>query len=328
MSYQENRIFTLNEPNAPRLNPALAVEIGLNESLLLLQIEFFIAVSGIERDGQKWIYNSTRDIQTKWFPFWSPNTINRGIKSLESSGYIISTTQYNKVKYDKTRWFALNFNGLSNLKSIVVKASNNGHGTGSSQFDTGSSQNGTTIQETKKEIQKETMTTGPATPQKERVFVVVAPSASVFKNLPDAYQKPSVAAVIDRHLKNYSQEEIDGAVRHTLKKITKKTLVSFRSYLDKLLTAGYDYEAPIPDNAEAARAEQSRVKQARAEHEAKKQGKHAEIDKALSNVSLTGLDVYIMSQELNSFEMKRFKQGKTSALRRRFVVEFTGENAL
>ncbi len=174
MKYQENRIFTLNEPHAPRLNPALACEIGLNESLLLLQIEFFISVCGIEKDGQKWIFNSTRDMQSKWFPFWSHHTINRALKSLESSGYIETTTHYNKVKYDKTRWFALNFDGLSNLNSIAIKVSNDGGETRSTQNETGSEQNETTIQETLKRDSKtnvlnhETTPAAPLDPKQEQ----------------------------------------------------------------------------------------------------------------------------------------------------------------
>ena len=66
----KKRIFTLNEPNAPRINPALAKEIGLNESLILLQIEFWISISNNEREGKRWTYQSVRDMQEKSFSFW------------------------------------------------------------------------------------------------------------------------------------------------------------------------------------------------------------------------------------------------------------------
>jgi hypothetical protein len=42
---RQERVFVLNDPNAPRLSPALAIEIGLNESILFLQLEFWIAIS-------------------------------------------------------------------------------------------------------------------------------------------------------------------------------------------------------------------------------------------------------------------------------------------
>lgn len=135
------RIFTLNEPNAPRLNPALACEIGLNESLLLLQLEFWISISNNERDGKQWTYQSTRDIKNKAFPFWSVMTINRGIKSLIKQGLIISTTEYNQVRYDKTRWFSLVPENINKLSSIRI----DGYVTRSSQFDTRSGQNDTAL---------------------------------------------------------------------------------------------------------------------------------------------------------------------------------------
>jgi len=135
LPYQQNRIFTLNEPNAPRLNPALACEIGLNESVILLQLEFWIAISNNEKDGMLWTYQSTRDMKIT-FPFWSHHTINRAIASLEAKKLIISTTKYNNFKYDKTRWFTLNFLALKKLESISIK----GYATRSTQNETGSNQ--------------------------------------------------------------------------------------------------------------------------------------------------------------------------------------------
>ena len=157
MPKKHERIFTLNEPNAPRINPALACEIGLNESIVLLQIEFWISISDNWHDGQKWTYQSVRDMRKKSFPFWSISTINRAVTSLIKSGYLIEGN-YNKYKYDKTRWFALNFKKLSELKSISIKGygtGSNQNDTGSNQNDTGSNQNDTPIPETTAEITKQ-----------------------------------------------------------------------------------------------------------------------------------------------------------------------------
>ncbi|HEX8550864.1 MAG TPA: hypothetical protein VF681_04850 [Abditibacteriaceae bacterium] len=168
--YEANRIFTLNEPNAPRLNPALAVEIGLNESIVFLQIEFYISINGKEHDGDLWVYDSIYDWQTE-FPFWSPSTINRAIKSLEEKS-LIKLGNYNQKKYDKTRWFAINFEKAAELKSIKVNGYKKpeapkeveGHGTGSKQNgtglkqnNTGSNQDGTTIPETSTETSTESL---------------------------------------------------------------------------------------------------------------------------------------------------------------------------
>lgn len=113
------RILIPNQPTGTRIFPDLAVEIGLNESMLLLQLEFWISISGHEYDGQQWTYQSTRGMQ-KTFPYWSHTTINRTIKSLLDKDLIIDTREFNEKSYDKTRWFALNHTGLSKLKSIRI----------------------------------------------------------------------------------------------------------------------------------------------------------------------------------------------------------------
>lgn len=150
----KKRIFTLNEPNAPRINPALAKEIGLNESLILLQIEFWISISNNEREGKRWTYQSVRDMQEKSFSFWSISTINRAVNKLIDEGYIIEGN-FNKMKYDKTRWFALNFETLNELESISINGDDTGvfhNDTRSNQNDTPSNQNDTTIPEITTEI--------------------------------------------------------------------------------------------------------------------------------------------------------------------------------
>jgi hypothetical protein len=140
--YDSKRIFVLNEPVAPRLNPALAAEIGLNESIILLQMEYWIATSDNVYDNRKWTYQSVRDMQDKIFGFWSISTINRAIKTLIDEDYIIEGN-YNKMKFDKTRWFALNYDRLSTLKSITVV----GVDTRANQNEPRTSQNETTIPE-------------------------------------------------------------------------------------------------------------------------------------------------------------------------------------
>jgi hypothetical protein len=115
------RIYTSNDPTILRIHPGLASQIGLNESIMLLQLEFLISISTAEkRDGRDWTFQSVRDLQEKYFPFWSHMTVNRVIKSLENSGYI-TVKNFNKHKYDKTRWIAINYENLQSLDAIIVK---------------------------------------------------------------------------------------------------------------------------------------------------------------------------------------------------------------
>jgi len=281
MLYQENRIFTLNEPNAPRLNPALACEIGLNESLLLLQLEFWISISNNERDDQKWTYQSTRDIQATTFPFWSVMTINRAIKSLEAKGLIITTTKYNKLKYDKTRWFTLNFQELSKLKSISVSGyvtGSNQNDTGSKQFDTGLSQDDTTIPETTSETTNkdyddtQNQTASPEPKDSPKVDPPAEPSSSFSESelisllatlmalVPEEYQKPSVKKTIERGLKFHSEDYVRLAILYTVLHSNGGTWQKFKAYLgnciDKGWQSGWEPESAQGDTVdkEATRA--------------------------------------------------------------------------
>lgn len=119
------RIFTRNEPTVLRLFPALAEEIGLNESLLLLQIDFLISISSedgkpIIRDGRFWTRQSQRDLQKKYFPFWSHRTIGRALRSLREKDLIAVSLDYNRHSYDKSQWISLNPNGYGWLTSIAL----------------------------------------------------------------------------------------------------------------------------------------------------------------------------------------------------------------
>lgn len=144
------RIYLENTPTVERLVPALAVAIGLNESIMLLQIDFWIGQTDNFIDGKYWTYQSVRDMHTKAFPYWSIATINRTVASLQTQG-LLHTANYNKRKGDKTRWFALNFEGLKKLGEKVPSISVI-HGvfqneTPITQNETPSAQNETTLPE-------------------------------------------------------------------------------------------------------------------------------------------------------------------------------------
>jgi uncharacterized phage protein (TIGR02220 family) len=93
--------------------PSLAVKIGLNESIILQQIHYWLVSSSHVIEGRKWIYNSYKDWQ-KQLPFWSESTIKRTIKSLEDQGYLISDN-FNLHKMDKTKWYSIDYERLEEL---------------------------------------------------------------------------------------------------------------------------------------------------------------------------------------------------------------------
>jgi hypothetical protein len=83
------QIYTSGNPTVTRIVPELAAEIGLNESIILLQIAFWIKTSNNLRDGRYWTYQSSRDMKRKAFPYWSHSTIDRAVKKLIAQGYVI-----------------------------------------------------------------------------------------------------------------------------------------------------------------------------------------------------------------------------------------------
>lgn len=96
----------INEPPLQVL-PSLAKEIGLNEAIMLQQMHYWVLKSANEFTGVKWFYKTLEEWQTE-FPFWSAMTIRRTLGSLEKQK-IIKIGNFNKKKFDKTKWFTIDY---------------------------------------------------------------------------------------------------------------------------------------------------------------------------------------------------------------------------
>ena len=96
----------INEPPLQVL-PSLAKEIGLNEAIMLQQMHYWLLKSANEFTGVKWFYKTLEEWQTE-FPFWSAMTIRRTLGSLEKQK-IIKIGNFNKKKFDKTKWFTIDY---------------------------------------------------------------------------------------------------------------------------------------------------------------------------------------------------------------------------
>lgn len=94
--------------------PTLASEIGLNEAIVLQQMHYWLKKSNHNYDGRCWIYNSFPEWQ-KHFPFWSVMTIKRAVYSLEKQN-LLYVGNYNKAKFDKTKWYSINYEKLEGMK--------------------------------------------------------------------------------------------------------------------------------------------------------------------------------------------------------------------
>lgn len=101
--------------------PTLAEAIGLNEALILQQVHWLLLRSKKEFKGKSWVYNTYEEWQEKHFRFFSVSTIRRTISNLENLGLLISTTEFNQMKVDKTKWYTINYEALDRLAITTAK---------------------------------------------------------------------------------------------------------------------------------------------------------------------------------------------------------------
>ena len=87
----------------------LAKEIGLSEAIMMKHFIFWISKNKHNKkhhhDGHTWTYNSVSAFGGL-FPYLTKHQISRTIKSLEKQN-IIKSGNYNQLKYDRTKWFAI-----------------------------------------------------------------------------------------------------------------------------------------------------------------------------------------------------------------------------
>lgn len=72
--------------------PSLAKLVGINSAIVLQQFRFLLANpdNGRMFEGERWIFNTYEQWQSKWFPFWSVDTIQRIFTNLEAQGFLLS----------------------------------------------------------------------------------------------------------------------------------------------------------------------------------------------------------------------------------------------
>ncbi|HIE7790989.1 TPA: conserved phage C-terminal domain-containing protein [Klebsiella pneumoniae] len=107
------------------INPELAYSIGLNEAIALQQVNYWLkeTTSGLERDGVRWIYNTTEQ-WLEQFPFWSESTLKRTFTRLKSLG-VLKIEQLNKSQRDMTNYYTINYESelLDEVKVTQSKGS-------------------------------------------------------------------------------------------------------------------------------------------------------------------------------------------------------------
>lgn len=107
---------------------SVAQKLGVERALLLQHFYYWHqrnqANNEHYHDNRYWFYQTARGF-TEIFPYFSESQISRLLKSLVEDGYI-AQGNYNRIKFDRTKWYALRSEGLrifENREMEVTKPS-------------------------------------------------------------------------------------------------------------------------------------------------------------------------------------------------------------
>ena len=121
----------------------LATNVGIEKAIILENLSFWI-IKNLHNnkniyDDNVWTYN-TYEAFKEMFPYMKLNTIKRHIRELEDMDILVSRTDLNSNKWDKTKWYAFSENAplkyllkdseidkLSNVKKITIENKKNNH---------------------------------------------------------------------------------------------------------------------------------------------------------------------------------------------------------
>lgn len=106
----------INEPPLQVL-PSLAKAIGINEAIVLQQIQYWVSKELHYYDNRYWTYNTI----TEWldqFPHLSNSGLRKILNRLENLGLIL-TNNYNTNKFNHTKWYTINYKTLGNYVEKV-----------------------------------------------------------------------------------------------------------------------------------------------------------------------------------------------------------------
>lgn len=110
-------------PKVLKFDPSLAQAIGLNEAIVISQIDHYLKIASkndkfkTDDDGTKWTYNSLGEWEVQ-FPFWSRATIARTLNNLTNSGLIISRSRARRGERKWSFEYTLNYDKLASLPEV------------------------------------------------------------------------------------------------------------------------------------------------------------------------------------------------------------------
>ena len=88
---------------------AVAKEVGVNAAVVFQNLAYWIKHNEEKNinyhDGQYWTFNSVEALRAV-LPYMTTNQIRLSLQKLKEADFII-TGNYNRMKYDKTLWYAV-----------------------------------------------------------------------------------------------------------------------------------------------------------------------------------------------------------------------------
>ncbi len=107
----------VNEPPLLVL-PTLARLLGIEQAIILQQVQYWISTSKHEAEGEVWIYNSYRQ-WAEQFPWLSARAVRHHIGLLTTAGILVVGI-FNKDARDHTRWYRIDYEALDAILSATV----------------------------------------------------------------------------------------------------------------------------------------------------------------------------------------------------------------
>ncbi len=114
---QHQPSLVVTESSEPLLLlPTLAEKFGLQGALFLQELQTLIAhqLQDSQNENPYWVKKRKEEWIERHFPFWSLSTIKRTIIDLIEQGVIATTDEYNQHPADKTLWYSINYEKISN----------------------------------------------------------------------------------------------------------------------------------------------------------------------------------------------------------------------
>jgi len=97
----------------------LAVEIGLNEAIMLQQLQYWEGKATVKHAGRMWVFKTVKEWRKQDFPFWSIGTINNVIKSLRDKNLIL-VEQLSKHAYVRKNYYCVNYQQVDKINEIIA----------------------------------------------------------------------------------------------------------------------------------------------------------------------------------------------------------------